>query len=275
MSAPEPGYVVPAPRPGLAALADAWAYRGLLWSFVLREVQVRYRQAALGVLWAVLQPLALTLATTLLFHEALGVEGGSVPYPLFAYTGLVAWTFFHAALQAAVPSLVQNAHLVRKIWFPRETIPFACVGAALLDLGASLVVWLGFFAWYGIAVPATVLWVLPLLGILVAFTAALALLGAAVNVRFRDVKHALPLLLQLLFFATPIVYPLDAVPERWRPVVLLQPLAGVVEGLRRAALEGRAPDLATTATAAAVSLALLVVSWLLFRAADRRFADVI
>jgi len=269
------GYILQAGVRERGRLRTLWRHRGLLWSFTLRELQVRYRQAALGFAWALLQPAALTVITTLVFHHFLNVSVGGDPYPVFVYTGLVGWSFFHAAVTGAVPSLVNNAGLVRKIWFPREALPLATVIAVVLDLLAGLLLWLVLLAAYGVPLRVTLLWTVPLLGILVAFTTACALFGAAVNVRFRDVKHALPLVLQVLFFATPIVYPLALVPVGWRAVAALNPLAAVVEGMRAAALEGTAPDPTHTALGGAVALVALLLAWWHFTRVDRRFADIV
>jgi lipopolysaccharide transport system permease protein len=269
------GYTVVAATRAPGRWHSLWRYRGLLGSFMLRELQVRYRQAALGFLWALLQPAALAVITTLVFHEALHIDVGDVPYGIFVYTGLVAWTYFHAAVTGAVPTLVNNAGLVRKIWFPREALPLATVLAVGLDLAFGLLLWLALLAFYGLPLHGVLLWTLPLLAILLALTAACALAGAAINVRFRDVKYALPLMLQVLFFATPIVYPADAVPERWRAVLDLNPLSCVVTGLRDIGLHGAAPDPARTLLGALGALVFLVLAWLLFLRSERRFADII
>ncbi len=272
---PAEGYTVVAGVRTPGRWASLWRFRGLLGSFMLRELQVRYRQAALGFLWALLQPVALALITTLVFHEALHISVGDLPYGLFVYTGLLAWTYFHAAVTGAVPTLVNNAGLIRKIWFPREALPLATVLAVGLDLGFGTLLWLALLAFYGFGFSFLLLWAVPLLAILVAVTAAVALAGAAINVRFRDVKYALPLLLQVLFFATPIVYPASAVPARWRPVLDLNPLSCVVTGMREIGLHGAAPDPARTLLGALGALVFLVLAWLLFLRSERRFADII
>ena len=269
------GYIVEGDRLPRGRLLSLWRFRGLLWSFTLRELQVRYRQAALGLAWALLQPVALTLVTTLVFHALLRVDVGGVPYPVFAFTALLAWTFFHTAVTGAVPTLVHNAGLIRKIWFPREVLPLATVAAVVLDLLCGLVLWLGLLLAYGYTPRVTWLWIPALLLVLVAFTAACALAGAAVNVRFRDVKHGLPLLLQVLFFATPIVYPFDLVPASWQRVAALNPLTCVVEGLREVALAGVGPDPGRTLLGALGAFVFLVLAWLLFTRAERRFADIV
>lgn len=268
------GYVITTrSRPG--GPGSLWRHRDLLLSLTLKEIQVRYRQALLGVGWAILQPLALMVVTTLVFHRMLAVSSGATPYWLFVFAGLLPWTTFHTAVSGAVPSLVSNADLVRKIWFPREALPLAHVLATLLDLGSGFVL-LVVLAFADGATPSIAWLALPLLLlVLVATSAAVALLFSAVNVYFRDVKHALPLLLQVLFFATPIVYPLTSVPDAWRPAFALNPLTAVVDGVRRIVLEGRWPDALLTGTGGVVALLLLALAWLVFRRAERRFADVV
>jgi lipopolysaccharide transport system permease protein len=254
-------------------LGELWRHRGLLLSLSLREVQVRYRPAVLGAAWAVLQPLSLALVVTLVFSRALGVRVEGAPYASFAFTGLVAWGYFQGTVAGAVPSLVANSHLVKKIWFPRETIPLAVAGAGLLDLAAGLVAAGVLLAVQGVALgPAALLAVGPLL-VLVTLSVGVGLLGAAVNARWRDVKHALPLLLQLAFLATPIAWPIEVLPPRWREVAAWNPLSGIVEGLRDAMLFDRAPAVGPLLRSASVSLGVLVLGAWVFRRAERRFAD--
>jgi ABC-type polysaccharide/polyol phosphate export permease len=271
----EPVYEVPEPRAPLRAVLEVWRARGLVGAFTLRELQVRYRQAALGAAWAVARPLALTWVCAWVFGRALGVPHGSTGYPSFAFVGLVAWGFVADALTAAVPGLVQHAPLVRRMAFPREALPLAAVLAAGVDLLVALAVGAGVGLLAGIEPRATWLWAPVLLVVLAALATALALLGAGWNVRLRDVKHALPLLLQVGFFASPIVYPAASVPAAWRPVYDLNPLVAVVEGLRRALLEGLAPEAGPTLYAAGASVALLVVAHAVFRRSARRFADLL
>lgn len=275
MSMGEEGYVVEAGRPAAARWRALWHYRDLLWSFTLREVQVRYRQAVFGAAWAVLQPVALAIVTTLVFHHALDVESRGAPYGLFVFTALVPWAAFHTAVIGAVPTLVNNAGLLRKIWFPREGLPLATVLAAGLDLAVGLVLWLVLLLVYGVGWHWTLLWTLPLMLILFAFAAACALAGAAINVRFRDVKHALPLALQVLFFATPIVVPLELFPHPWSRLLDLNPLTSVVVGMRDIALDGHAPDLVRTLLGALGSFIFLALAGVLFLKSERRFADIV
>lgn len=269
------GYTIVGGRPERGRLAALWHHRGTLWSFTLRELTVRYRQALLGFAWALLQPLALTLAAALVFPHITSIDTGGMPYALFVLTALVPWTYFQASVMGAVPTLVSNANLVRKIWFPREALPLATVCAVGLDLLIGLALWLVWLAFAGGAIGSALLWLPLLITILVAFTASIALLGAALNVRFRDVKHALPVLLQVLLFASPILYSSSAVPEAWRTLYELNPLATVAEGLRDVALRGIAPDATRTLYGGLASLLLLVGAYRLYTRMDRRFADVV
>lgn len=268
------GYEVPATG-RWGALAQAWERRGVFLSLALREIQVRYRQAWLGAGWALVQPLALMAVTTLVFHRFLGVQARGAAYPVFVYTGLFVWTFFHTAVSTAVPAFVNNASLLRKIWFPREALVTAAVAAAVLDLLAGSVLWLVLVAVAGGHLLAAAVALVPCLALLVLTAIGPALLGAALNVTYRDVKHALPLLLQVVFFATPIVYALDAVPDPWRRAMAFNPLTAVVEGLRQAAFEGRPLSPAVWIPGAITGLAVLVLAYAIFVRAARRFADVV
>jgi lipopolysaccharide transport system permease protein len=271
----ESSHVVEGGRPARGRLRDLVARRGVLWSFLLRELQVRYRQAALGCAWALAQPISLTIAAGLLLGNAAPAEGGGFGRGLFTFTALVPWTYFQAALLGAVPSLVSNANLVRKIWFPRESLPLAVVGAVALDLLLGWCFWIGWLALAGAHVGLALLWSPMLLAILIGFTAACALAGSALNVHWRDVKHALPVLLQLGLLLCPIFYASSSLGHGWRQLVAYQPLAVVMEGMRDVALRGTAPDSTALLFGGLGTLLLLVGAWALYTRADRHFADVV
>lgn len=275
MNAAEPVYEVPERGRPFGAWGEVWRARGLVWAFTLREIQVRYRQAALGALWAVARPLALTWVCAWVFGRALGVPHGSGGYPSFAFVGLVTWGFVSDALTAAVPGLVNHAPLVKRMAFPREALPLAAVLAAGLDVAVALVVGGAVGIAAGLTPHATWAWAPLLLLVLGAFATALALLGAGLNVRLRDVKHALPLLLQVAFFASPVVYPAASVPAAWRTLYDLNPLVALIDGLRRTLLDGLPPEPGPTLYAAAASLVLLFLAHAAFRRLARRFADLL
>lgn len=269
------GYVIEAGRPGPGGVRDVWAHRGLWWAFAERELKLRYRQAVLGMLWALAPPLTLALLSTLVFHRWLGIQGQGPSYPLFAFLGLLAFTFFHACVLTAAPSLVNNAGLIRRMWFPRQTLALAALGAAGVDLLLGAALALAWMALAALPLSSHALLALPLTLILVAFTAGLALIVSAWNVYHRDVKHALPLLLQLLFFGTPLLWPTQAAPPAVQSWLALNPLAAVADGWRRCLLERQVPDAAFTWPGAAVALLTLALGWGFFRRAERRFADVV
>jgi lipopolysaccharide transport system permease protein len=255
--------------------SELYRNRDLLWLWTLREVQVRYKQSLLGIAWAVLQPVALTVIFTVVFSLLVRVDTGAIPYPIFAYTALVPWTFFSTSLSFGIASLVNNMNLVTKIYFPREILPLASVGAAFVDFLVSAAILVGMMLIYGITPGWVSLWVVPLLVLQVALTVAVVLLGSAVLVFFRDMRFVVPLLTQLWMYATPIIYPVDLVPERFRALYFLNPMAGIVDGYRRVLLSGEAPRLDSLALGAAVSLVLLTAGYVSFKRAEPVFADLI
>jgi lipopolysaccharide transport system permease protein len=211
---------------------------------------------------------------TLVFNRLAGLDTGSTPYPLFAYAGLLLWTFFANAVTNSTNSLINNTNLITKVYFPRAFIPAAAVGAGLVDLLIASVILVGLAAYYGLGLTPAAL----MLPALVALTALLALgLGmwlAALTVKYRDVRHALPFVLQIWMFITPIIYPLDVVPEKWRWLMFLNPLTGIVEGLR-ASLTGRGFDWSALSLSALVTLAILFAAAYAFQRIERSFADLI
>jgi lipopolysaccharide transport system permease protein len=250
-------------------------YRDLLWLWAAREVRVRYKQSLLGVAWAILQPLALTVVFTLIFSLMVRVDTQGIPYPIFAYSALVPWTFFSTALSFGIPSLVNNMNLVTKIYFPREVLPLASIGAAFVDFAAAAVVFVGMLILYGVRPDAHALWIIPLLGIQLVLTMGVTLLGSATIVFFRDVRFVVPLLIQVWMYATPIIYPTDLVPESLRPYYFLNPMAGIIDGYRRALLMGEAPQMTALLLSAVISCLLLVLGYALFKRVEPLFADLI
>ena len=255
-------------------LAELWAYRELLYFLTWRDLKVRYKQTLMGVVWVIAQPLFTMLAFTVFFNRLGGFPSDGIPYPLFAYAGLLLWTFFSNAVVYGTNSLVQNSNLITKVYFPRMFIPAAAVGAGLADLAVASLVLVGLAAYSGVA-PG---WGLLLAPVFVLLTVLLALgaglLASALTVKYRDLKHALPFLIQLWLFASPVIYPASVVPARWRWLFMLNPLAGLVEGFR-SSLAGRALDWPAAGVAAAVTLALLVAALYVFRRTEETFADVI
>jgi len=256
------------------ALPDLWAYRELLYFLTWRDIKVRYKQTALGALWAVIQPLATMLLFTLVFNRLAGFDTGNVPYPLFAYTGLLIWTFFANAVINSTNSLVNNTNLITKVYFPRTFIPAAAVGAGLVDLTIGALILVGLVFYYGIA-PGWGIVFLPLFVLLsVLLSLAVGMLSSALTVKYRDLRHALPFLIQFWMFASPIIYPLRQVPETWRFLLALNPMTGIVEGFRASLLDGPF-DRPVILVAVVMTLLLLAGSFYLFRRIEETFADLI
>ncbi|MET0647315.1 MAG: ABC transporter permease, partial [Pyrinomonadaceae bacterium] len=255
-------------------LADLWAYRELLYFLTWRDIKVRYKQTLMGVAWVVLQPLLTMVIFTVVFTRFAKMEDGAIPYPLFAYAGLLLWTFFSIAVTSGTNSLISNTSLVTKVYFPRAFIPAAAVGAGLVDLSVGAVPLLALAVYYRVQVT----WGLLLLPFFVLLGAALALsvgmIASALTVRYRDLRHALPFLLQLWMFASPVLYPLSLVPPQWRWAFALNPLTGVLEGFR-ASLTGTGFDWSLVAVPLVAAPVLVCVAYYIFRRLEDTFADVI
>ena len=264
------------PSGGLAPLnlKDLWSYRELLYFLTWRDVKVRYKQTLLGVAWAVIQPLLTMAVFTLFFNKLANIRSEGMPYPIFAYVALLAWVFFSNAVANSGNSLVGSANLITKVYFPRIIIPAASVCAGLLDLAIGFLILFGLMIYYGVPATWGLLLTLPLVGLLTLLALAVGTLVAALNVKYRDVRYALPFLIQLWMFATPIIYPTTLVPERWRWLLMLNPLTGVVEAFR-SSVSGREFEWAGLGVSAAVTLALSASSVRLFRRMEKSFADVV
>ena len=258
----------------LLALQDLWRYRELLYFLTWRDVKLRYKQTALGAAWDIIQPLFAMLLFTLFFGRLARIQSEGVPYPLFAYAGLLPWTFFANALTNSGNSLVGNSNLITKVYFPRMIIPAAAVLAGLLDFVIAFLLLVPMLVYYRIAVSWNLLW-LPLFILLATLLAlGVGMWFAALNVKYRDIRYALPFLVQLWLFASPVIYPSSIMPERWRWLLALNPMTGIIEGFR-ASLFGGKLDVAMTLTSAALTVAILIVSLFVFQYAEDSFADVV
>lgn len=256
-------------------LRDLWAYRELLVFFVWRDVTVRYKQTVLGLAWAIIQPVFVMVVFSVFFGHLARIPSDGVPYPVFAYSGLVPWMYFSNALSSASNSLVQQERMITKVYFPRLVLPLSATLAGLVDFAIAFSVLLGLMFYYGI-VPTIAIVSLPLFVLLAAATAWSASLWlSALNVQYRDVRHAISFVIQFWLFATPIAYPTSLVPERWRALYGLNPMAGVVEGFRWALLgTGQAPGPLLGVSLLSVA-ALMVGGLFFFKRLERTFADVV
>ena len=256
-------------------LKDIWEYRELLYFLVWRDVKVRYKQTVLGVAWAILQPILTMVVYSIFFGRLAKVPSDGIPYPLFAYCALIPWQLFANALTASGNSLVANQQLLTKVYFPRLIIPMSAVLAGLIDFGVSFLVLIGMMLYFGIVPTAAVL-TLPLLILLtIASALAVGLWLSALNVQYRDVQYTIPFLMQFWLFLTPIAYPSSLVPEKWRILYGLNPMAGVVEGFRWALL-GKTDGIGSLIFVSALVVAILLFGGLVyFRRMERTFADVV
>lgn len=264
--------------PGLAARhywRDVWRYRELLYILAWRDLAVRYKQTAIGIAWALIRP-GLTMLVFVVFRRFVGIEPGSVPEPVLVLAAVLPWQFFSAALSESSGSLIGNANLISKIYFPRLIIPCAAVVTSLVDFLVTLGMLAALMAWYGVA-PGWQLVALPLF-LLLAFglSAGLGLFFAALNVEYRDFRYVVPFIVQFGLFVSPIAFTTANVPERWRSLYALNPMVGIIDGFRWSILAGHTPlDLHAVTVSVAVTLAFLLVGVWYFRRMERSFADVI
>lgn len=256
------------------AVSELWSHRELLYFLALRDIKVRYKQAALGMMWAIIQPLFTMLVFSVFFGRFAKIPSDGIPYPLFSYSALLLWTYFSVTLNLSGNSLVSNAHLITKVYFPRVLMPAGSALAGLLDVAVGSVLLFVLMAYYGFMPgPAVILVPLFVLQVFLLVLGASMVL-AAMNVRYRDVKYVIPFMTQLWLFVTPVIYPVTFVPEQYRWLLALNPVTGVIEGFRAALLARPIPwDLVGVSWA--ITIVVLVVGAIYFRRTERDFADVV
>jgi lipopolysaccharide transport system permease protein len=269
--------VVIEPRTGwsLPDLRELWEYRELLYFLVWRDVKVRYKQTALGASWAIIQPFFTMVVFSLFFGRLAGVPSDGLPYPIFSFAALVPWTFFAHGLSQSANSLVASQNLIKKVYFPRLAIPTATVLSGIVDFVIAFAVLLGMMAFYGIVPTAQVVWIPALLLLALVTSLGVGLWFAALNVQYRDVAYVVPFTVQLWLFATPIAYPSSLLPEPWRTLYGLNPMAGVVEGFRWALLGTETAPGPMLAVSTVAAVAILIGGAFYFRRMERSFADVV
>jgi len=274
-----PRVIEPGPALPSLQLGVLWRFRELVYFLAWRDVKVRYKQTALGVSWVVLQPLVTTVVFSLLFGGLLQVPSGSIPYPVFACAALVPWNYFAGSLGRASTSLVTNASLLTKVYFPRMVIPLSGVLASLVDAAVAFLVLLALMIYYHVPVHPSVFLLPPF--VLLAMVAALgfSLWFSALNVRYRDVTYLVPFVIQVWMYVTPVIYGTTLIPERWRFLLVLNPMTGVVEGFRWALLGIAPSSLGNTPLSALVpclvAVLVLISGAYFFRATERTFADIV
>src|SRR5581483_3839579 len=256
---PEQPVVVIEARPRWAALdlQGLWAYRELLYFLVWRDIKVRYKQTLLGAAWAIIQPFVLMIIFAYFFGRLIKVETEGVPHAIFFYTGLTLWTYFSNAVLSGASSLIGNTNLITKVYFPRLIIPAAAVGAGLFDFAIASLLLIGLLVYYKFTLTWRLLMLLPIVALVTLFALAMSIWLAALNVKYRDVRYALPFLIQVWMFISPIIYPSSLVPREWRWVMALNPLTGITEGFR-AALFGQAFNWPALGYATAFTVVMLV-----------------
>ena len=257
-------------------LREVWRSRGLIRTLAERDLRVRYKQAVLGFVWAIFTPFVMMVVFTVFFQRIVKVDTGGAPYPLFAYLGLIPWSFFSSGVSGGGTSILSNVGLLNKVYCPREVFPIASLGVTAVDTAVSLIMLALLFIVYTVGFPpSALLWLPPLLFVLVAFTLGVTLLVAAAVVYFRDLRQVIPLILQLGLFATPVAYSMEFIPQRyWTLYSILNPLAPVIEGLRSTLLYHGTPDLALLVPGAFSATVWLVVGYMVFKKLETRFADV-
>jgi lipopolysaccharide transport system permease protein len=278
-ASPSPNQIVTDIRPDRGwldlDLGAVWRFRELLQVLVMRDLQVLYKQALLGAGWAILQPLFAVIIFSIIFGVIVHMPSEGVPYPLFAFAGVLPWTYFAEAVRRSGVGLVTDAELVRKIYFPRLNMPLANVLSPLVDFCIAFVVLLIVMAFYGIA-PNLKMLVIPFLMVVAALLAlSIGLWLAPINVRFRDIKHTLPFMIQIWMYASPIVYPLSMVPQQWQMLYSLNPMVGVIEGFRWAVFGQGHPNFMALGMSAIIIVILMAGGLVFFRRMERTFADVI
>jgi lipopolysaccharide transport system permease protein len=254
---------------------ELWEHRELLYFLTWREVMVRYKQTVLGVAWAILQPLFTMLIFTIFFGRLAKIPSDGIPYPVFALAGLVPWTFFANGLTLSSASLVNSAGLVSKVYFPRLMVPMAAVFCGLVDMAFSLVLLLGLIFWYHIPLGWNALYAPAFIALATVACLGVGLFAAALNVKYRDVRHTIPFLVQFWLFATPIAYPSSLLHGKWQAIYGLNPMVGVVEGFRWALLGAKTHPGPQLIFSCAAAMVMMLVGALYFRRTEREFADVI
>ena len=260
---------------GLLMFMRLVSYKDLLFVYIWREFIVRYKQSYIGVLWAILQPLTMMALFVIIFGYVLKTTDKDYPYVLFFYSGILPWTFFSASTNYAIPCLAGNFNLITKIYFPREIIPLAGVAINFIDYCFGLLIYIILLLVYEVHITINALWFIPLLALLIIYTASVGYLLSALNVYYRDVKLASNFILQLLFFASPVIYSLDRVELRWKALLIINPLTYIIENMRRVTIEGRGIILWQFVIEFLFVMLFYALVYKIFTRIERAFADVI
>jgi lipopolysaccharide transport system permease protein len=255
-------------------LKEIWEYRELLQTFVVRDIKVRYKQTALGAAWAVIQPLFMMVVFTLFFGKLAKIPSEGIPYPIFSYAALLPWTLFAEGLSRSTGSMISNAGIMTKVYFPRLILPISGVVSPLVDFAIAFVILLGMMLYFGFYPTINIIWLPAFILLALATSLGVGLWLSALNVQYRDFQYTVPFLIQLWLFASPVVYPSTLLPEPYRMIYGLNPMAGVIEGFRWALL-GTSPPSSLVAVSVVVVIAILISGAFYFRRMEKTFADVV
>jgi lipopolysaccharide transport system permease protein len=255
-------------------IQELFKFRTLLWVWSLREIRVRYKQSVLGGLWAILQPFSTMVIFTLVFGVIIKVPTNGMPYPVFFYSALLPWTFFSAAIGSAIPSLTGNLNLVTKIYFPREILPIASIAAAFIDFLIAALLYVVIMIVYHVPVKTSIFWLPVLLLMQILLTLGISFIGAALIVAYRDIRFIVPLALQLWMYLSPVAYPLSSVPEKFRFLYMLNPMAGIIDSYRTI-LMGETLQWGYLALETAIIIPIFVLGYFYFKRKEEFFADII
>jgi len=255
-------------------LKEIWEYRELLQTFVVRDIKVRYKQTALGAAWAVIQPLFMMVVFSLFFGKLAKIPSEGIPYPIFSYAALLPWTLFAEGLSRSTGSMISNAGIMTKVYFPRLILPISGVVSPLVDFAIAFVILLGMMLYFGFYPTVNILWLPAFILLALATSLGVGLWLSALNVQYRDFQYTVPFLIQLWLFASPVVYPSTLLPEPYRMIYGLNPMAGVIEGFRWVLL-GTTPPSSLMAVSVGVVIAVLISGAFYFRRMEKTFADVV
>lgn len=258
-----------------AYLRELWYFRELFWAMCAKEIKIRYKQTLLGAVWAILQPVSLALIFSVVFGIFLKVESSGIPYIIFAYSALLPWTFFTTAVSFGALSVVNNGGLVTKIYFPREILPLASVGAAFFDFLMASGIFAVMILIYKLPLTSNFFYLLVFIPSMILLTIGISLILSTLNVLFRDIRFVVPLVLQIWLYLSPVIYSLDQVPDRFRVLILLNPMTPLVQGFRDVTVFGKPPELSQLILSLSVSLVIFVLGYLFFKSREKFFADVI
>lgn len=256
-------------------LDELWRYRELFYFLVWRDIKVRYKQTLLGVVWVVIQPFAAMVIFTVFFGKLAKMPSEGVPYAIFSYAALVPWTYFSSAVGRSGNSLIHNMNLITKVYFPRIALVVSSTVSGLIDYGVSFVVLLGLMQYFGIQLGWKILLVPLLTIVLVILSLGIGMILSSLNVKYRDIGHIIPFMMQLLLFVSPIIYPISMIPERYRGLASLNPLCGIINGFRSAILPSHQVNWQELSVSLAITMLLLVIGLIYFRNTERDFADII